>query len=134
MLNDKLLTFADGKAITGTANSEVVDLGTDGGDEAARRLNLAVQLEGKAISPPDTTVAVALQQSVNNGSVWNTVVTFPAVSAADAMKGKRLVNFAKLPLGALKGQLRLALTVTGTALSGAKYSAYLTDSADSALG
>lgn len=131
MLTDKLLAFADHKVLTTTANSDVVDLGPVG-DEADRSLNLVVQLDDcGSVTPTTASVTVALQMSPDGGTTWNTVESFPAVTVAQAQAGKRLVNFAKLPLGGLGGQMRLAMTVGNGPLTGAKYSGWLTRDAQS---
>lgn len=134
MITDKLLAFADKKAITATADSDVVDLGS-GGDEIARTLNLVVQVEraseATAVTPNAASVTVALKRS-EDGTTWETVQTFPAVTVEKIEAGARVVNFAKLPLGAFGPQLKLTMTVASGPLVGAVYSAWLTDSAESA--
>ena len=126
MLTDKLLAFADQKALTTTANSDVVDLGPVG-DEADRSLNLVAQLDDcGGVTPESASIAIALQMSPDGGTTWNTVESFPAVTVEQAKAGKRLINFAKLPLGGLGGQMRLAVTINNGPLVGAKYSAWLT--------
>lgn len=132
MITDKLLAFADNKALTTTAESDVVEF-PKGGDEIARTLNLVVQIDDpKAVTPTNATVAVTLKGAANgSSSSWATIMTFPAVSIADCIaKGKRLVNFAKLPLGLGEyAAFRLSLTCSAE-LSDAKYSAWLTPSVE----
>lgn len=130
MITDKLLAFADGKALTATANSDTIDLGKVG-DEVARTLNLVVQLDDcGSVTPDAATITPSLQMSPDNGSTWNTVTTFPTTTVAKAKAGERLVNFAKLPIGGMGGQMRLMMTVGNGPLVGAKYSAWLTASVD----
>lgn len=132
MITDKLLAFADQKALAGTADSDIVEF-PKGGDEIDRTLNLVAQLDDCAgVTPTDATISVALMGAENgSASAWDSVMTFPAVSVADCIAGKRLVNFAKLPLGMAKyAALKLAVTVTGGTLVGAKYSAWLTPSVE----
>ena len=57
-------------------------------------------------------------------------MSVPKVLVSEANAGKRLINVAKLPIGALGGQMRLALTVADGPLVGAKYSAWLTPSVE----
>lgn len=131
MITDKLLAFADNKAITNSADSDVVEF-PKGGDEIARTLNLVVQLDDpKSVTPTSATVAVTLKGAANSGaSSWDTIMTFPAVAVADCIEGKRLVNFAKLPLGLGEyAAFKLTLTASG-ALANAKYSAWLTTSVE----
>ena len=129
MITDKLLAFADKKALTTTANSDTLDIGKSG-DEVARTLNLVAQLDDcKSVTPTAAKITPALQVS-DDGSTWTTAVTFPAVTVAEAQAGKRLINFAKLPLGALKAQMRLSMTIADGPLVGATYSAWLTPSAE----
>ena len=130
MITDKLLAFADGKAITTTANSDVVDLGKVG-DEIARTLNLVCQLDDcGSVTPDDATITPALQMSKDGGTTWSTVCTFPTKEVADCIAGERLINFAKLLIGGLGGQMRLAMTVADGPLVSAKYSAWLTPSVE----
>lgn len=129
MITDKLLAFADGKALTTTANSDTIDLGKQG-DEIARSLNLVCQIEEVgSSSPAGASVTPSLQVSKDDGSTWKTAMSFPAASGLKA--GDRIVNFAKLPLGGLGGKMRLVLTVASGPLVGVKYSAWLTPSVDS---
>ena len=131
MITDKLLAFADGKALTATANSDTLDLGK-AGDEIARSLNLVCQLDDCAsVTPTTATVTPSLQVSRDSGATWETVATFPAKTVAKCIAGERLINFAKLPLGGLGGQMRLVMTVANGPLLNAKYSAWLTPSAES---
>lgn len=126
MILDKLLAFADQKAISTTANSDIVDLGP-AGDEADRSLNLVAQLDDcGSVTPVTAGITPSLQKSEDGGTTWNTVMSFPKVLVSEAKAGKRLINFAKLPLGGLGGQMRLVMTVADGPLVGAKYSAWLT--------
>lgn len=130
MITDKLLAFADGKALTTTANSDTIDLGKVG-DEVARSLNLVAQLDDcGSVTPTTAGITPALQMSPDGGTTWNTIVSFPKVLVSAAIAGKRLVNFAKLPIGGLGGQMRLVMTVADGPLVGAKYSAWLTTSCE----
>ena len=130
MITDKLLAFADNKAITTTANSDTLDLGNQG-DEIARSLNLVAQLDDCAgVTPTTAGITPSLQVSKDGGTTWVTAMSFPKVLVSEAIAGKRLINFAKLPIGALGGQMRLALTVADGPLVGAKYSAWLTPSVE----
>lgn len=130
MITDKLLAFADGKELTNTAKSDIIDLGK-AGDEIARTLNLVVQLDDcSGVTPTTATVAVKLEVSKDEGATWEDVMTFPAKTVAECIAGERLVRFAKLPLGGLGGQMRLAMTVANGPLVGAKYSAWLTPSVE----
>ena len=130
MITDKLLAFADGKAITTTANSDTIDLGKVG-DEVARSLNLVAQLDDcGSVTPTTAGITPALQMSPYGGTTWNTIVSFPKVLVSAAIAGKRLINFAKLPIGGLGGQMRLVMTVADGPLVGAKYSAWLTTSCE----
>jgi len=130
MITDKLLAFAEGKTLTATANSDTIDLGK-AGDEIARTLNLVAQLDDcGSVTPTDATVTPSLQMSKDGGATWNTVLAFPAKTIAQCIAGQRLIDFAKLPLGGLGGQMRLAMTVADGPLVGAKYSAWLTESAE----
>lgn len=136
MITDKLLAFADGKALTATVDSEVIDFGK-GGDEIARTMNLVAQVDAFGSSPTTTnTIAVTLKGK-NSAGNYVDVVSFPAVTVANAQAGTRLVNFAKLPLGmASYSALKLAVTVkesdgdAGSLPSGTTYSAWLTPSAE----
>jgi len=136
MITDKLLAFADGKAITASGNSDTIDLGK-GGDEVARTLNVVAQIDAFGTSPTTTnTIAVALQGK-NASDSWVDIVAFPAVSVSDVQGGARLVNFAKLPLGMRAySALRLSVAVKksdgtdGSLPDGTKYSAWLTPSAE----
>lgn len=130
MITDKLLAFADQKALTTTANSETVDLGP-AGDEIDRSLNLVAQLDDcSSVTPESAGITPALQTSKDGGTTWETVLSLPKVTVADAKKGKRLINFAKLPLGGMGGQMRLVMTISDGPLVGAKYSAWLTRSCE----
>lgn len=130
MILDKNLTFADGKAISATAESDAVETG--GGDEVARTLNLAVQLDDcAAVTPTDATVAATLQTS-DDGAEWRDAASFPAVRVSDCQAGARVVPFAKLPLG-LGRFLRVRAAVASGPLVGAKWSAWLTPSAEAEL-
>lgn len=130
MITDKLLAFADGKSITTTANSDTIDLGKVG-DEIARTLNLVAQLDDcGSVTPTTAGITPSLQMSPDGGTTWNTVVSFPKVLVSAAQAGKRLINFAKLPIGGLGGQMRLVMTVADGPLVGAKYSAWLTPSVE----
>mgnify|MGYP004637587101 CR=1 FL=1 len=130
MITDKLLAFADGKALTTTANSDTIDLGK-AGDEIARTLNLVAQLDDcGSVTPTSASITPSLQMSKDGGTTWNTVLTFPAKTVANCIAGQRLINFAKLPLGGLGGQMRLVMTVADGPLVGAKYSAWLTESVE----
>ncbi len=127
MILDRLLTFADGKAITTTAESDAVDAG--GGDEIARTLNLVVQLDDcAAVTPASATVAATLQTS-DDGETWRDAASFPAVKVSDCQSGARVVPFAKLPLGTGR-RLRVKMTVASGPLANAKWSAWLTPSAE----
>lgn len=130
MITDKLLAFADGKAITVTANSDVVDIGKSG-DEIARTLNLVAQFDNAdAVTPTTATVTPKLQGS-EDGSTWVDIVAFPAITVADAIEnGGRFINFAKLPIGGLKAKMRLNITVGSGPLVSTTYSAWLTPSVD----
>jgi len=129
MITDKLLAFADGKALTTTADSDTIDLGK-GGDEIARTLNLVVQLDDcAAVTPTSATITPVLKGKNASGS-WVEIMSFPAVAVSACIAGTRLVNFAKLPLGmSAYSALKLAMTCSAT-LTGAKYSAWLTPSAE----
>lgn len=132
MIIDKLLAFADGKAITTTADSDVIEIGKSG-DEVARTLNLVCQLDDcGSVTPTTATITPKLKVS-DNGTTYADAMTFPSVSVADCIAGKRVINFAKLPLGALKAYMKLSLTVANGPLVGAKYSAWLTPSAEAEL-
>lgn len=130
MITDKLLAFADKKAITTTADSDVIDFGK-GGDEIARTMNIVCQIDDPGnVTPTAASVSATLKGSAD-GSSWDTVVTFPAVTVENMAKGKRVVEFAKLPLGIAKySRLKLAMTVSSGPLVGATYSAWLTPSAE----
>lgn len=129
MITDKLLAFADGKTLTATASSDVVEIGMSG-DEVARTLNLVAQLDDcGSVTPTAATITPSLQVS-DDGVTYETVLTFPAVTVAKAIAGARLINFAKLPFGALKAYMKLVMTVADGPLVGAKYSAWLTPSAE----
>ena len=129
MITDKLLAFADGKAITATATSDEIDLGK-GGDEIARTLNLVAQIDDPSGVTPTAAKVTPKLQGHKNGS-WVDIMQFPEVSVADCIAGKRLIEFAKLPLGmAAYSKLRLNMTVESGPLVGAKYSAWLTPSAE----
>ncbi len=129
MITDKLLAFADGKALTTTANSDTLDLGKQG-DEIARSLNLVAQIEEVgSSSPAGATLTPSLQVSKDDGATWKTALQFPA--ATNLKAGDRVINFAKLPLGGLGGKMRLVMTVASGPLVGVKYSAWLTPSVDS---
>jgi len=130
MITDKLLAFADGKALTTTANSDTIDLGKVG-DEVARSLNLVAQLDDcGSVTPTTAGITPSLQMSPDGGTTWNTIISFPKVLVSDAIAGKRLINFAKLPIGGLGGQMRLVMTIADGPLVGAKYSAWLTASVE----
>lgn len=129
MITDKLLAFADGKALTQNAKSDIVDLGKEG-DEIARTFNLVAQLDDCGDVTPTAATITPLLEVSNDGDTWTTVVTFPAVKVSEAIAGKRLINFAKLPLGAMGAQMRLSMSVANGPLVGAKYSAWLTPSAE----
>lgn len=130
MITDKLLAFADGKSITTTATSDVVDLG-EAGDEIARTMNVVAQLDDCAsVTPTTATITPKIQMSKDGGTTWTDVMSFPAVTVANCIAGKRIIDFAKLPLGGLGGQMRLSLTIASGPLVGAKYSAWLTKSVE----
>jgi hypothetical protein len=132
MITDKLLAFADQKTLTTTADSDIIEF-PKGGDEIDRTLNLVAQLDDCAgVTPTSATISVTLKAADNgSASAWDTVMTFPAVSVAECIAGKRLVNFAKLPLGMAKyAAFKLAVTVSNGPLTGAKYSAWLTPSVE----
>lgn len=129
MITDKLLTFADGKTLTTTASSDVIEIGA-AGDEVARTLNLVAQLDDcGSVTPTTATITPSLQVSAD-GTTYATALTFPAVTVAQAIAGTRLINFAKLPFGVLKPYMKLVMTIASGPLVGAKYSAYLTQSAE----
>lgn len=130
MITDKLLAFADGKALTATANSDTIDLGK-AGDEIARTLNVVAQLDDcGSVTPVTAKITPSLQMSKDSGSTWATVATYPQVTVANCIAGTRLINFAKLPIGGLGGQMRLVMTIADGPLVGAKYSAWLTPSVE----
>jgi len=135
MITDKLLAFADGKDLTVAADSDVIDFGK-GGDEVARTLNLVCQLDNCGSVTPTTATITPTLKGYNAAGSWVDVMSFPAVTVADCIAGKRIINFAKLPLG-MKAYSKLKLTLdiptTGDAagpLVGAKYSAWLTASCE----
>ena len=130
MITDKLLAFADGKPLTTTATSDVVDLG-EAGDEIARTMNVVAQLDDCAsVTPTTATITPKIQMSKDGGTTWTDVMSFPTVTVANCIAGKRIIDFAKLPLGGLGGQMRLSLTIASGPLVGAKYSAWLTKSVE----
>lgn len=126
-MTDKLLAFADGKDLTTTAASDVVDVGM-AGDEAARTLNIVCQLDDCGSVTPTTATITPKIQGSDNGTDWTDVATFPAVTVAQCIAGRRIIDFAKLPIGGMKPKMRLYLTVGSGPLVGAKYSAWLTSS------
>lgn len=130
MITDKLLAFADHKKIEGTSvTSEVVELDPKQGDEIARTLNLVCQLDDcKGALPTDATITPKLQQ--DRGAGYADILTFPAVSVAQAIAGKRLINFAKLPLGGLGGNMRIVLTLSKALTTDTYFSAWLTSSVE----
>ena len=70
MITDKLLCFAEGKALTTTASSDVIDLGAVG-DEIARSLNLVAQLDDcGGVTPTTASIQATLKMSKDNGSTW----------------------------------------------------------------
>lgn len=130
MIVDKLLAFAEGKAIATTCESDAVDAG--GGDEVARTLNLVAQLDDCAAATPAAATVAATLQTSDDGETWRDAASFPAVKVSDCQAGARVVPFAKLPLG-IGRWLRVRMTVASGPLAGAKWSAWLTPSAEAEL-
>lgn len=134
MITDKLLAFADGKTLSGTADSDTIDFGK-GSDEVARTMNVVAQIDDAGTLTPSVegspvTVAATLKGTAD-GTNWVALQAWPAKAIA---KGARFVDFAKLPLGMRPySQLKLALTVSGGTIAGGKYSAWLTPSAEASL-
>lgn len=124
MLTDKLLIFADNVLCdnTNTINPAPNTIEITG-DEIARTLNIVAQLDSVGDNTDEnTTITPAVTA---DGEV---VCEFTPVSVDEAKRGKRLINFAKLPLG-VRGEVSVVLTA-GAPLKGSKWSAYLTPSCE----
>ena len=143
MILDKLSLFSDSVALTNDAVSSVIDHIKDGDFDLGRKMNIFAQLEGESPTPANATVQVSLQRCADGddptvSSNWKTVETYEAVKVSDAIKGKRLVNFAKRPLGGLRYErLSYAVLVPGSgstmikgSLTGAKVLAGYTPSCE----
>lgn len=128
MITDKLLTFAEGKEISGqSVTSDVIDFGKTY-DEIARTFNVVAQLDDcKNVTPTDASIVATMNVTADDGATHS--ISFPEVTVAECIAGKRLINFAKMPLGMMGGKMQITLTLS-KAISGAKWSAYLTQSCE----
>ena len=119
---DNTLLLSDKQAVTASAaSSNILDLG--GGDVYTPLYFVAkVDVDFATL----TSLTISLQtDSASAFSSAETVLTLPAVAAADLTAGKVLCKVA-LPLG-LKKYVRAYYTVTGSNATAGKVSAFLTD-------
>jgi hypothetical protein len=113
MIIDRDFLFAKNKAITTTANSDVVDQKADG-DAVGQELTFhnVVNADFKGL----TSLTIKVQTSADNSS-WADVVSGPALTTDDLVAGADVFSI-RVPKG-LKRYIRLAYTVAGTGTAGA---------------
>lgn len=121
---DKLLEFSDNQAITATAVSEnVIDLGKN--REVAFGTPVPLVIRVKEDFDNLTSLDITVQTAADEAFSSAVDLAKATVLLADLKVGKVVpLNF--LPAGN-KGFVRLKYTVTGTAPTTGKISAYLTD-------
>ncbi len=121
---DDLLKFSDNQAITATANSEnIIDLGKDREIAAGNPVPLLVTVKEDFNNL--TSLKVSVETSASSDMSGAVELASSTVELANLKKGKMMpVSF--MPAGN-KGFVRLKYTVTGTAPTKGKVSAYLTD-------
>lgn len=126
MIQDKLLQFSEGQAVTDSAAStNAIEVG---GDEVAQTLNLCVQVTQNFATL--TSLAMSVETCDTNSSTandWTTLASFPAVARANLVVGARPWGFQKLPYG-LKKWVRVKYTVSGSDATAGKVDAFLTPS------
>lgn len=134
MIQDKLLMFSDGQAVTATAASATaIEVG---GDEVAKTLNLCAQvteafagITSLALEVQTTDKSAAGDShapSASDGD-WTTLASYPAAPVAGLSAGSRPWGFQKLPYG-LKKFVRVKYVVDGGPASAGKVDAFLTPS------
>lgn len=121
---DDLLKFSDKQAITATAASEnIIDLGKD------REVAFGNPIPLLAIVKEDfnnaTSLKIAVETSAAEDFTTSVELASSTVLLANLKKGN-MIPLSFMPAGN-KGFVRLKYTVTGTAPTTGKISAYLTD-------
>lgn len=112
MIIDRDFLFAKDKAVTATANSDVIDQGVEGdaiGQELTFHNIVTTAFAGL------TSLAIKVSTSADKSN-WNDVVIGPAVAAADLVAGADIFSV-RVPKG-LKRYIRLTYTVVGTGTAG----------------
>lgn len=121
---DDLLKFSDNQAITETANSEnIIDLGKDREIAAGNPVPLLVTVKEDFNNL--TSLKVSIETSATADMEDSIELASSTVELANLKKGK-MIPISFMPVGN-KGFVRLKYTVTGTAPTKGKVSAYLTD-------
>lgn len=121
---DSLLMFSEKQAITATAAStNIINLGTN--REIAFGTPIPLLIEVKEDFDKCTSVTFAVQTASDEAFATPTTLVLATVLLADLKKGNR-VPIVFMPAGNL-GYVRLYYTITGTAPTTGKVSAYLTD-------
>lgn len=121
---DELLKFSDNQAITATANSEnIIDLGKDREIAAGNPVPLLVTVKEDFNNL--TSLKVSIETSATADMEDAIELASSTVELANLKKGK-MIPISFMPVGN-KGFVRLKYTVTGTAPTKGKVSAYLTD-------
>lgn len=133
MIMDKMLEFADAQAVTATAISDVVDLGTVT-DNATRDIGTGEEIylivttnTSATDSGSDATLAVTLESAEDSGLTSNAVVHFSTGAlafAAFATAGTVLVAV-RLPRGSYKRYLGVRFTVASGPLTAGAFDAFL---------
>lgn len=112
MIIDRDFMFANGKALTTTANSDVVDMGA-GGDAIGQELTFHNVVGADFAGLTSLTVKV---QTSGDKSSWKDVVISPAIAGADLVAGADVFQV-RVPKG-LGRYVRLNYTISGTATAG----------------
>ncbi len=121
---DDLLKFSDNQAITATANSEnIIDLGKDREIAAGNPVPLLVTVKEDFNNL--TSLKVSIETSATADMEDAIELSSSTVELANLKNGK-MIPISFMPVGN-KGFVRLKYTVTGTAPTKGKVSAYLTD-------
>ncbi len=124
MYQDKQATYSQDQAVTATAvSTNVYDAGVaNRGIGDGEALELVVSVTEAAVSGGSSTVTIALQDSADNSSFADVLVS-PAIPKASITLGAELFK-AKLPTG-LRRYTRLNYTVGTADLTAGKFTAFL---------
>lgn len=123
MIRDKQASFSEEQAVTATAvSTNVHDAGVANRAIDQRELELCIQCVETAVSGGSSTLTVALQDSADNSSFADVVLT-PAIAKATLVAGYEI----RLPLPPrLRRYTRLNYTVAVADLTAGKFNAFLT--------